>query len=246
MKTQKVSQRRIFQLGFLISICLLIDYQVSYGQNMLEKWIATVSTGIEKHDKRLFDYSEKKMLLEMQPEEWGTYHFDMIVKRRVWQHNNFYSFIGLGLGYEKATFLRPFNHRYFEKGIALDILRNLNRYKKISAPLSLSLNYGLGANWFIVGEIRSNILLYRNIDHTENNTGPFPYKAGTFELDKIILNVGINYKIGQFLVGFNSRVLNFQKIDKIIFNHYLKDPRIDQKWEWYNPLRFDFTVAYMW
>ncbi len=245
MKIQKVSQRRLFLLGFLISIYLLIGYQVGYGQNMQEKWIATVSAGIEKHDKRLFDYSEKEMLLEMQPEKWGTYHLDMNVKRRVWQLNNFYSFIGLGLGYEKATFLRPFDHFYFNKDIFL-ILRNLNRYKKIHAPLSLSFYYELGANWFIDGEISSDILLYRSINHTENNNEVFPYQAGTFELDKIFLNVGINYKIGQFLVGISSRALNAQKIDKIIFNDYLKDPRIDQKWEWYNPLRFDFTVSYMW
>ncbi len=240
-----MAHKRLFLVGILISISWLIGYQVGYGQNIQEKWLATVSTGIEKHDKRLFDYPEKEMLLEMQPEQWGTYHFDMNVQRRVWQHNNFYSFIGLGLGYENATFMRPFDHSYFNKD-NLRILRNLNRYKKIYAPLSLSLYYKLGANWFIFGEITSNILLYRNIDHTENNMGVFPYKPGTLELDKIILNVGITYKIGQFLVGFNSRVLNLQKIDKIIFNHYLKDPRIDQKWEWYNPLRFDFTVAYMW
>ncbi len=233
-------------ISLIISMSLLLGYQVAYGQgNMQEQWIATVSAGIEKHDKRLFDYPEKEMLLEMQPEKWGTYHFNMYVQRRVWQHNNFYSFIGTGLAYEEATFLRPFDHSFFEKD-NLRILRYQNSYKKIYSTMALLLFYKLASNWFIGGEISSDILLYRSIDHTENNNEVFPYQAGTFELNKIFLNAEIKYKIGKILVGINSRVLNFQKIDKIIFNHLIHDPRTDQKWEWYNPLRFDFTVSYMW
>ena len=37
------------------------------------------------------------------------------------------------------------------------------------------------------------------------------------------------------LIGLHSRLANFQKIDRIIFNDRIKDPRTDQKWEWHNP-----------
>lgn len=236
------------KLSVIISaFCFLLIVQNIYCQGgMQEKWMVTTSVGIEKHDKRLFDYSEKDMLLEMQPEKWGTYHFNIGIKRRAWKNIRFSSFVGVGIGYENATFLRPFDHRHFETGIALDILRNLNRYKKIQTPLNLSLIYEIGYHWFLSGDLTSNFLVHRSIDHTENDTGYFPYTESTFEMDDLHFDIGINYRIGPLLIGLNSRILNFQKIDKIIFNHYLKDPRIDQKWEWHNPLRFDLTIGYMW
>ncbi len=225
---------------------LLLGYQVGCSQeNMQEQWIATISAGIEKHDKRLFDYSEKEMLLEMQPEKWGTYHFNMSVQRRVWQHNNYYAFIGLGLGYEKATFVRPFNHLPFVEDPIM-ILWHLNTYNKIYTPMTISFNYEIGYHWFILGNLTSDFLVHRSLGYKQKGNNRLPFKENTFELDDLHFELGINYRIGQFLVGFSSRVLNFQKIDKIIFNNLIHDPRKDQRWEWYNPLRFDFTVSYMW
>jgi hypothetical protein len=65
-------------------------------------------------------------------------------------------------------------------------------------------------------------------------------------LDDIQLRLGVHGRIGKFMIGLHSRVANFQKIDKIIFNRLVQDPRTDQKWEWNNPLRFDLTVGYTW
>ena len=92
----------------------------------------------------------------------------------------------------------------------------------------------------------SNFLLLISIDHTEWSREVFPISEGTFELDDIQLRLGVNYKLGKLIIGLHSRVVNFQKIDKIIFNDIIKDPRTDQKWEWNNPLRIDLTIGYMW
>ncbi len=126
------------------------------------------------------------------------------------------------------------------------ILRNLDRYNKVELPISLTVFYEFANNWRISGAMSSNVLLYRLIDHTENNANVFPYSENIVELVDINLRLGINYKIDKWLIGFNSRMINFQKIDNIIFNDIIKDPRVDEKWEWSNPLRFDFTIGYMW
>ena len=78
-------------------------------------WIVNVNTGIEEHDKRLFDYAkpEREALLRKQPEFWGTYHFGVKARRKVCHNRRFSSFLGLRLAYEKATFIRPFDHHFF-------------------------------------------------------------------------------------------------------------------------------------
>lgn len=228
----------------LIILVFLIQLSKVIGQ-IIPNWQITASWGIEKHDKRLFDYSEKESLLAMQPENWGTYNLDVNIKRKIWSKQRLNGLIGFGLEDEIATFLRPFDHSHFDKD-SFRILRNLNHYSKVKLPLSLSVFYELGNHWFISGDLVSDILLFRSINHTENNSGAFPYEESSFEFDEIHFVLGINCRIKQFYAGINSRVMNYQKIDKIIFNYLIHDPRVNQKWEWYNPLRFDFKVGYMW
>jgi len=225
-------------------VLFIIQSVCCQAQN-LGDWIVGLNAGIEAHDKRLFDYSEKESLLSSQPEFWGTYHFGLDVRRKVWQNDRFVSYIGLGVGYERATFIRPFDHFYFENP-SFFILLAQNRYEKVLTPLSLLVFYELVDHWFISGELASNFLVYRSIDDPEASRKLFPFSQSAFELDNIELRLGLNYKIDKFMIGLHSRVVNFQKIDRIIFNNLIKDPRTDQNWEWYNPLRFDLTVGYTW
>ncbi len=229
-------------LFIILSVCC-------QAQN-LGDWIVSANAGIEAHDKRLFDYAkpEREALLRKQPEFWGTYHFGLSARRKVWQSKRFRSFLGLGVFHETATFIRPFDHHFFlEPGeFDTDFLKVLNRYEKVLTPLSLLAFYELGNHWFVSGELASSFLVFRSIDHTEWSRAVFPYSEGTFELDDIQFRVGVNGRIGKVLIGLHSRVANFQKIDRVIFNRIIKVPRTDQKWEWYNPLRFDLTVGYTW
>jgi hypothetical protein len=230
----------------ILTVGVLFLIQSIYCQSdSIGNWLADMSGGIEAHDKRLFDYSEKESLLEMQPEFWGTYHIAFNVNRKFWQSKNIHCLIGLGVSYEKATFLRPFNHFHFNQD-SFYILRNLNKYEKLQVPLSVCVFYELGNTLIISGRLKSNVLIFRSIDHTENNSDAFPYTEGTFELDDIQLRLGLSGRIGKIIIGLHSRIVNFQKIDRIIFNDIIKDPRTDQTWEWHNPLRFDLTVGYTW
>jgi hypothetical protein len=228
-----------------LGILFVIQSVCCQSQN-LGDWIISANAGIEAHDKRLFNYAspEREDLLRKQPEYWGTYHFGLKMRRKFLQSKRFCSFIGLGVGYENATFSRPFDSGYF--GESRRILLVTNKYEKILLPLSLLAFYEIGDHLIISGEFASNFLMFRSIDNTESNSGFFPYSEGTFELDDIQLRIGINYRIDNFLIGLQSRAINFQKIDRIIFNDIIRDPRTVQKWEWHNPLRFDLTVGYTW
>ena len=232
----------------ILTFCVFfITLSVSGQTESIGDWMVSVNAGIEAHDKRLFDYLfpfVRERLLAESPEYWGTYHTGLEIRRRVWQQKRFSSFLGIGASYENATFNRPFDHTLLVTGITTTDLKVLNRYEKFSTPLSLSTFFGLGTHWLISGEVTSNFLVFRSIE--EASSRGFVFSEGTFEVEDIQLRLGINYRIDKFMIGLFSRVVNFQKIDRIIFNDLIKDPRMDQNWEWNNPLRFDLTVGYTW
>lgn len=234
--------KKILTLIALQCITLSIFCQIGEGDY---HWMISANVGIEAHDKRLFDFPDKHLFLAPQTEFWGTYHYGIDIRRKILQHKKVSAFLGLGLEYENATFLRPFDHFHFMKDDVL-ILRNLNRYQKTQIPLPFSTHFKLTHGLMISGEIIPHLLIFRSIDHTENNSDVFPYQEGTFELDAVQLRLGLDYQIGKVLVGVNSRVMNVQKIDDIIFKETVKDPRTQQKWEGYNPLRIDFRIGYVW
>lgn len=211
----------------------------------LGDWIVNFNAGIEAHDKRLFDYipPATEILLAKSPEYWGTYHIGMGINRKFWQKKRFSSFLGTGVSFENATFNRPFDHTLLVTGNTTADVKILNKYKKVFTPLSLSAFYEIGDHWMISGEIISNFLVFRCIDQSK---GDFPFTEGALELDDIQLRLGLNGRIGKVIVGLHSRVVNVQKIDKVIFNRIIQDPRTYQTWENYNPLRFDLTVGYSW
>jgi len=233
----------------ILTVGVLFLIQSVYCQSdSIGNWLVNMSAGIEAHDKRLFDYPipGPEILLAESPEYWGTYHTGLEVKRKVWQQKRFSSFVGIGVSYENATFHRPFDHTMLVTGPTTSDIQILNRYKKVLTPLSLTAFYELGDHWFISGELTSHFLVFRSIGNTEWSREGFSYTESTFELDDIQLRLGVHGRIGKFMIGLHSRVANFQKIDKIIFNRLVQDPRTDQKWEWNNPLRFDLTVGYTW
>ena len=240
----KIMKRSIFLYFFFFLFFNNVE-----GQDITRNWFVQTGFGIEKHDKRLFNVPDKALYIGWNSEagDWGTYHYNVSIFRKIKQLKRFSFYTGIGISYEKATYLRPFDHSYFNKRDKLfRILRVQNKYEKIKIPLSLNLFYEIADNLFFDVELSSLFLVYRSIDHTENNSDFFPYTESTFELDAINLDTGINYRINHFIFGINTRIFNHQKIDKIIFGAVVRDPRVNQKWEIYNPLQLNFNVGYMW
>jgi len=240
LKTNQIMVKYISVVVFLLS-----TWAVGIGQS-LSNWLLTANLGVEKHDKRLFDYAEARFLHAYQPESWGTYHVEFNVRRKIFEYRRFSTFMGLGIGYEKATFERPYNQGILIDATYVDhILLHVNNYGKLQLPLSVNLFYELSDSWVLSGALVSNALLMRRINppgRGKKYSGSF----GTFEWEDIQLRCGINYRIGRWMLGLESRVINVQKIDRVIFNRIIDDPRTDQSWENHNPLRFDLTVGYTW
>jgi len=235
-KTNQIMMKYISVVVFLIS-----TWAVGFSQT-LPNWIFMANLGVEKDDTRRYDNREGS-LIPHQAESWGTYHMEFNVKRKIFEYKRFSTFTGLGIGYEGATFSRPFYQGVLIDGVGADIALSVNNYGKVQLPLSVSLFYELSNSWVLSGALVSNALLMRRIGRSG---GVYSGSYGTFEWHDIQMRCGVNYRIGRWMVGFESRVINLQKIDRVIFNNFLIDSRTDQSWENYNPLRFDLTVGYTW
>lgn len=223
-------------------VCLLVTFQSVYSQSESSGvWLIQGSLGIEAHDKRLFNYNEKKLLLQRQPEYWGTYHLTVNAKRQLLHSKRLSVFAGLGLGYELATFNRPFDKSLFDKD-NFRVLLGTNKYSKLFIPITLTSFLHITDRWSLSAELSSNMLFYRHIDIFRRSR-LFPYTHYTFALDEAHAKVGINYAFDKWMIGLNSRLINFQQVDKIIFNRLMGDPIIYESWEKYNPLRFDITFG---
>lgn len=216
-------------------------YSQTHG---IGNWLLNLSVGVEAHDKRLFNYSEKESLLERQPEFWGTNHIGLQIQRKIFDKDRISVIIGSGFSFENSDFIRPIDQSYFDD--ELKDLRVTNSYTKYHTDLIFSGFYLLNANWVVTGDMESKFLLDKNINNTETTSDVFPLQESSLEFSTIALKIGLFYRINKFWIGLNSRIANYQKIDKIIFNDIIKDPRTDQIWEWNNPIRFDMTIGYMW
>jgi hypothetical protein len=71
------------------------------AQQSSSKYLLSAGASIEKHDKRLFNYNEKKLLLNEQPENWGTYGLQISIYRKLNNASKVTFYAGLGLEYER-------------------------------------------------------------------------------------------------------------------------------------------------
>lgn len=233
----------------LIAAILVIVNSLHSQSESLGDWILKMNIGIEQHDKRLFDFTahlKEKILRDYAGEQWGTYHFGLEVQRRIIHKGRIDLYGGFGLGYENATFSRPFEPGYLIDGYHPLILLMQNRYRKVKAPINISSFIRLNNNLYVSTDFRISWLVFRSVTHTSLSWQSFPYTESTFFLEDMNLRFGLAYRVGNLFIGLNSRIINLQKIDKVLFNEILEDPRVDEKWEWYNPLMFDLTVGYTW
>ncbi len=229
---------------FIILLISLLFPIITKAQISKRNWYIQTNFGIEQHDKRLFHYSEKAMLLALQPEKWGTYNIKISINRNILNSNFLGIAIGFGTNYELATFLRPFDHFVFKQDI-IKMLWHQDRYSKISITTPLTFNIRILPRLIIDCKANSAFNIYREINNSAvNGNTYFPYKKTEFKLTKIQFDVGLKYILYKFIIGLHYRARNYQEIDKIIFNNILKDPRIDQKWELYNPLHFELSIGY--
>ncbi len=228
---------------FLIGLFILCSKN-SQCQIQLDNWFLTATVGFEKHDKRLFEYPERASLLRNQTENWGSQIYSLRIYRKFVSKNKLFITGGVGIQQELASFKRPFDRSSFKQDSFL-ILLNLDSYETFYGIISLQSLYFISENSFINIDMNLGTALYKKIDGTFSSSALFsPYSQTLFQLDHFNAIIGINFRIKKLLIGASMRAFNAQRIDKIIFNKIIKDPRIDQKIEYYNLLNINFSVSY--
>ncbi len=234
-------------IKIIIIFLLIIFFHTKISsQNKLSNWKFQMNIGIEKHDKRLFNFPDREMLLENQPEKWGTFTQGFSFIRRILNKKYFSLFSGLGITTEVATFMRPFNHLYFKQDFHKFLLFQ-NRYYKsgifipTNAKIKILSNINFNLEFYPVVNMQRSI--YNSNSVGDNN---FPYKSSEFKFTKFLTNIGVNYLYKNLFIGLYYRIYNYQEIDKIIFYNVVNNRRENQKWESYNPMHLKILMGYAW
>ena len=204
------------------------------------KWTLTLDYGLQAHDKRLFDFPPRESVLERQPETFGTHQFGIKLERKIAEKGKLNFYAGGGLSTELATFERPFDHNYGKKG-GTDILRWTDRYCQFLMQFPLNGTYHLTDHFRFSMEILPQLNFHTIADHSTGKS----YSWWRFDLYSVEFNPGIEYTISRMAFSLRYRAFQVKKIDRILFNHILRDPRTDQTFETYNPFKMWLSVGYM-
>lgn len=223
--------------AFIIGLIFLPD--ICYCQT--GKWVLKLDYGLQAHDKRLFDFPPRESVLERQPEAFGTHQFGIKLERKIAEKRKLRFYGGIGLSTELATFERPFDHNYGKNG-GTDILRWTDRYYQFLMQFPLNGTYQLNDHFgFSLGMLpQLNFLTIA--DHTSSDES---YTWWRFDLYSVEFNPGIEYTKSRMAFSLRYRAFQVKKIDRILFNHILDDPRKGQTFETYNPFKVWLSVGYM-
>lgn len=215
-----------------------------FGQDSLKgRWLISIDFGIQEHDKRLFGFPPKKSYLSYHPETFGTYQLGINLRKELIGKKKLKLSGGLGLSSELSTFLRPFDHKYGEE-IGNDQLLSTDRYFQFLLQSPVNISYIFSKRFRYSVEILPQMDFLTYADHS---SGPNS-KNGSWsrwDLYSIEINSGIDYTLSNFIFSIKYRVFQFKKIDKIIFNDIINDPRIDQVFETANPFKVWFSVGFV-
>lgn len=219
----------------------------SFGQEITDtKWTMSIDFGLQKHDKRLFGFPPfpAAHLLEKHSENFGTYQLGISVTRKIFYKGRLKIYVGGGLSSELSTFTRPFDQDYGHE-IKRDILIMTDRYYQnlLQLPIrtKLSVFKHLGLSLEMLPQF--NFLAKADLDHSFFNGSEFSWWK--FDFYSVEVNPGLSFELGRFELDLNYRAFQVKKIDRILFSiSTLNDPRIDQIYETYNPVKLWFSVGY--
>ena len=235
-----------------LTLCLFALAQLSvchlYGQGgsqekVSSRWRIALTAGIEHHDKRLYDFPQypSENLLAMQPEAFGTYAGSFILDYRLLQVNDRFSLAaGLGVGYRRETFKRPYDPpQNLIDGLRVLIYADDQRYASLTLPITATAK--LVDRFSLVIVATPELDVFQRIRHSfERRYGPTDTRP--FRLERAALQGGLNYTIGRNLeVGGLVRLLYTERRNfHLIVN---RTDRTFTKFDGYNPLQLSLRLA---
>jgi hypothetical protein len=231
-----------------ILFCLLFAAGYAWGQSSLKGWEVSFTYGLEAHDKRLFNYAhrvDRERLRGMHPETFGTNAYFLAVQRRWISAGRLSIRSGLAAEYLEASFTRPFDHSAFGNDY-FRILRLLNRYQKLLGGALTTVDYELVSNLSLQVLAKANFEFYTRADNTLSSRPEYPYEMRDFRFHSFELVPGLSYRLGPVSLAFGIRALNARRVDPIVFGPWLRHDIVDQRMDYYNPFRMNFTLGYQW
>lgn len=202
----------------------------------------SIQFALEEHDKRLFDYPDRQMLLDKHPGFLGSYQLGIKLQKRLHPIGSLNLLVGAGLTSHLSTFTRPYDHAFREQGPTTFDLRSTDFYLKNFVDLSVSQEFDVSRQFGIQVEARPEfafltVAAKRGSKQSDSWWG-FNFHSTEFNLGLILRSKSkLNYRI-------KYRVFNVQRIDKILFNDIIKDPRVNTDFETVNPFKIWFNLDF--
>jgi hypothetical protein len=148
---------------------------------------------------------------------------------------------GISISAEIATFERPFDHNYFTHKSTED-LRWTDSYFKNIIQMPIAVQYKIHRKYSLRAEMLPQINLLTLAKHSSFDKTYSKFDPGFYSAE---FNAGANYAISKRIsLGISYRAFQIKKIDKILFNDIVRDPRKEEKFETYNPFKMWLTVGY--
>ncbi len=197
---------------FIVSCCL--NPTIGFTQGLFRDVELSLGFSTQKQDRRLFDWPMRETIIEMETSS-NDLQFEILLNKKVFKKNKLCLFGGLGYSMYKSKFSRPFNYNYFTGG-SDQWTRYIENYLIHNLRINSNVSYNLIGNknkFSLILPIGLNLGLNKHI-----TTGDFKYNKWKIEFNNLDIYSGIGYESGRFTCHLLYRILNFQKIDRVIFN----------------------------
>lgn len=236
---------------FSVVFAILFQVEITAQETDTTRWTLTVAAGMEEHDKRLGTFPRRDVLLNSQPEFFGTYSVTTGIQRQAYSDKRFSIFYGLNHVYNFATFLRPYNDYTRPDGTATTFdIKYVDRYRELMlAPL-------IGVNVSAVSRVRVGVLIQSKFRYhlkASNKTviqtpftGPW-----SFQFRAIEAYLSTSYFIGNKMdVSMRYRISQLLRNDRNLLN-ILTHPPVNAispvaDFEFFNPVKLELAFSYSW
>jgi len=208
-----------------------------FGQDSSkDKWLLSVNLALQANDKRLFDFPGKDNLLDKEHAIFGTYQLSLNVLREIFRENK-------SKCMELSTFKRPFDSHY-NNIIGPDLLTYTDKYYQYLVQTPIIYNQKFNSRFMFSMELLPQFNFKTNALFSKTENYNYAHAWNGFNFYSIEFCPGLIYHTNVIDFGMYYRVFQIKKIDKIIFNDIIEDPRINQNIENHNPFKLQFGFYY--
>lgn len=218
-----------------------------FAQSIFKHLELNVGCGVQKQDRRLYDFGYSSMIIAHE-DSYYDHQYDININATIWSKSIWNVALGAGYSLYESKFSRPFDAHYFGDGsqvlhrVGNYVLHNLSFINTNKIILNAEMDKALS----FVFPIRTDFTFNKHVstnDHFER------FNKFIFEFDKVEIYIGLHGKLNRFTTCLLWRVYNYQKIDRVLFNHLIfhsSHPSfLEQEYEAINFYKLMVNVGYV-